>query len=274
MARTITEIQAEVLANMRANTVLSGLTSTSATALYVLIAYVVAVAIAALENNFDAYRTELREILATQQPHTLRYYQERAKAWRRGADLLPGTTTYADDDAETIAEQTVVVYASVREAGDRLQVKVAKKSIEPLTALELAGFSDYMNEIKDAGVLLEISSEPADRLKATIDIYYNPQVLGADGRRLDGTDNLVVYNAVVAYTEALRFDGQFVTAALVDELQQTDGIQIPAIRSVSIAPDGDPQFVPVNTIYFPQSGFVRLYSEEDLTLNYIPYADA
>jgi hypothetical protein len=274
MARTIQEIQSTILVDLRERAELAALDSTSATALYVLITYVVAMAIALLESNNDAYRVELREILATQAPHTLRYYQLKALNYRLGVDLEDGTTNYPSADAETIIEQNVVLYASVREAGETLQVKVAKKSIEPLTALELAAFEDYMNEIKDAGVRLEVSSEPADRLKATIDIYYNPQVIGSDGRRLDGTDDLVVYNAVVSYTENLRFDGQFVAASLVDQLQRTEGIQIPQLRSVSIAPNGDPQFVQAGAIYYPASGFVRVYSSEDLTLNYIPYADA
>ena len=274
MARTILEIQSAILVSLRSRSELSGLDSSSASALYVLFAYIVAVAIATLENLFDAYRIELRQILAAQSPHTLRYYQQRALDYLVGTDLVAGTTSYPELSAATIEAQRIVRYASVLEAGDRLQIKVAKENIEPLSSAELAGFTDYMQELKDAGVRLDVSSEPADRLRAEIDIYYNPQILDASGRRLDGTNERPVFDAIVGYTENLRFDGQFVTASMVDALQRTEGVQVPSVRSVAIAPNGDPAFVQVRELYFPSSGFVRLYSFEDLVLNYIAYADA
>lgn len=275
MARSINTIHQSILTDLRARPELAGLSSTSVSALYVLIAYVVAVAIASLESLFDLAGVELREKLAELKPHTLRYYQTRALAFRLGVDLLPGSTDYAPElDADTLAQQRIIRYASVTEAGATLQIKVAKEHILPLDAAELAAFEDYIYEVKDAGVRVEVISQPADRLQLTMDVYYNPQILDGRGRRLDGTDDLVVYNAVVAYTEALRFDGLFVNADLVDRLQATEGIQIPALKRVEIASDGDPTYVGVNVTYEPVSGFVRLYDPAALTLNYIPYADA
>jgi hypothetical protein len=275
MARTITEIHEAILADIRSREDLAGLTSTSATSLYVLFAYVVAVAIATLENLFDLAGIELRDMAAQLKPHTLRWYQARALAFRLGVDLLQDRTEYPEEpDAELVAEQQIIRYASVREAGTQVQVKVAKEGIEPLSAAELAAFQDYIAEVKDAGVLVEVSSDPADTLQATIDIYYNAQIIDGQGRRVDGTDDRVIENAVRAYCETLRFDGLFVNAHLVDQLQRTPGIQIPVLKAVEITADGDPAAVPVSSTYEPRSGFVRLDNGGDLAITYIPYDDA
>lgn len=275
MARSIRDIHESILADIRRRPELAQLNSTSATALYVLFAYVVATAIATLENLFDLAAVELREEVARHKPHTLRYYQQRALAFRLGVDLLQGRTDYPPaPDPETLAEQQIVQYAAVREAGDTLQLKVAKAGIFALETMELVAFADYIGEVKDAGVRIAITSAPADRLKAALTIYYNPQVMDAEGRRLDGSDDRVVENAIRRYTESLRFDGLFVRAHLVDELQRTEGVQIPVVTRLEARRTEDEGLIPIQATYEPASGFMRLYDAEDITITYIPYADA
>jgi hypothetical protein len=273
MARTIAEIQEAMVADIRSREGLEGLTSTSSTALYVLITYVVAAAIAAGENIQDLARRQLREDLARLKPHSLRWYKEIALAYRKGVAIDDATASYPEPtDSDNLVIQRVVLHASVRAAGSVLQIRVAKKYIDPLSVPELNAFRSYLEEVKDAGVELEVSSRPADRLRATLDVYYDPQVLDGAGRRLDGTKDIVVASAVIDYTENLAIDGRFTRTGLVDRLQQAEGVQLITIRTLEIAPDGE-AYVGASEIYEPASGFVRLYSRSDLTVNYIPLSN-
>ena len=94
MARTITEIQEEIIAAVQADAVLSGATSDSATAIWRLWTRVVATAVWALEVIYDAFRIDLLEQVAALRPHTLRWYQERANAFQYGSDLPDGLDEY------------------------------------------------------------------------------------------------------------------------------------------------------------------------------------
>src|SRR5437868_6766764 len=116
MARTISEIQTQILAAVAADAVLSPkLTSTSKTAIYRLWAYIVAVAIWALENLYDLFRIETDEKIALLKPHSLRWYASKAVAFQYGFNLVAETDTYNNTGfSDTAIEASKVVdYAAV-----------------------------------------------------------------------------------------------------------------------------------------------------------------
>lgn len=279
MARTITEIQNQIIAAVQADSTLSQITNGSASAIWRLWTRVVATAIQLLEALFDVHKTEVETILATQKPHGLRWYQQRALEFQYGSDLVEDEVYYDNTGLTTaqIEAQQIVAQAAVVESDGRLIVKVAKEvsgELEPLSNDEQTSFREYMAEIKDAGVFLEVLSYNADKLKLTIDVYYDPLLLSLQGARLDGSDNDPVGNAVRQFLRSLPFNGQLVKAELVDALQAVEGVFVPEIRVAQAARYDNASFTGIDIVYNPYSGFFRLYDPGDLVLNFIQQANA
>src|ERR1019366_6918228 len=94
MARSIAQIQSAIVAAKTADGTLSGLTSSSNVAIWLLWTYVVAVCQWTLENLFDAHKSEVNSLIATQKPHTLQWYVTMAKAFQYGVTLPSDTDVY------------------------------------------------------------------------------------------------------------------------------------------------------------------------------------
>lgn len=278
MARTITDIQNEIIAQVQANATLSPLlTSTSKVAIWRLKAYVVAVCIWTLETLFDIHVTDVNETISKLKPHSLRWYAEKAVAFQYGFNLVDDADYYDNTgiDETTINNSKVVDYAAVLEQERGLRMKVAKDDGTDLTALttpELDAFKEYMKRIKDAGVRLNISSTAADGLRLGIDLYYNPLVLDSAGARLDGVAPEPIQDAVKNYLKNLPFNGVFLLQNLVDVLQKVDGVKIAHIISAQ-AQYGALPYQSFSVRYTPDSGYLRLLVGGDLVINFIPYSE-
>ena len=273
MARTIAEIEQVMLDEKAAQAALAGLTSTSKTAIWRLIFYIVAVGIWTLEKLQDIFIGQVNETIATLKPHSARWYAEKAKAYMHGHDLIVETDQYdttgmSDGD---IATAMIIAYAAVVSQDRGIRIKVAKLVASELTLLsdaEKLAFIEYMERVKDAGVKLLISSAIADSLKLSLKVYYNPLVLNASGQRLDGTDAEPVQNAVKAYLKNLPFNGVFVTEYMTDALQKVDGVVVPHIMLAS-ARYGVLPYTTFAVKYIPDAGYLRIVDNADLTIEFI-----
>lgn len=274
MARSIETIWSEIISAKEREAGLAALSSTSATAIWRLWAYITAVAIYTLERLFDTHVTDINAAIANLKPHSLRWYAGVARRYRHGQALLPESDQYSDEGltAKQIATSQVVSYAAVVEQERGLRIKVARTLAGDLAALstdQFAGFTEYMTVVKDAGVRLLITSGPADGLKLSLDVYYNPLVLNAAGERLDGNGSMPVADAVQAYLRNLPFNGVFVLAYLVDALQAVDGVVVPHVVSAS-ARYGALPYQGFGVEYQPDSGYLRFETPGDLVIRYLP----
>jgi hypothetical protein len=272
MARTITEIHAEITNTLVAEFAAINITinpgTWSKTNLLRLVTYVVAVCQWTIEQLQDTHKTEVNEIIASKKPHSLRWYAEKTKAFQLGFDLAPEQDHYdntgiAEEDVEA---SKVVKYAAVvkqKRANGRifLRIKAATTNGTDLSPLDqttqLPALRAYIDRIADAGVDIEVDSKDAERLMLSLTIYYNPLILGANGSRLDGTDPKPVPNAIRAYLQNLPFNGLFVLAHLVDALQAVEGVEIPHLTSCSMS-KGELGFFSVNVEDVPDSGYLRI----------------
>jgi len=277
MARTVTEIETQIMGSIAADANLSGLNSVSVTAIYKRIVKVVALVIYGVEVLFDALRSEVDAEIALLKPHRLVWYVEKAKAYQHGAALVSGADYY-DNTALTEAQivaQKIVAAAAATEQDGRLTMKVVKKvsgQLEPLSTVEREGFEAYMAEVKDAGVRISTLSFNPDRIRIEIDVYYDGTILSDTGSRLDGSAADPVGDALRAYISDAPFDSVFVKAHLVDALQQVQGVKVPEIRACEVARYDVLNWQSVDIKYAPYSGFLRIYDTGDLVINYIPYA--
>jgi hypothetical protein len=100
MARTINEIKEEMLNAYKANTTVRAKYDVaegdelvlSKASLENIIFYIVAVSIWALEVLFDRHKEEVQAYIDDMKPHSLRWYVNKAKAYRHGYTLVDGTT--------------------------------------------------------------------------------------------------------------------------------------------------------------------------------------
>jgi len=285
MARTITDIQAHILAEKEATPGLESLNSTSKTAIWRLWTYVTATAIWALENLFDLHKKEVDNLLLTKKPHNLLWYKTKAEAFQYGKELKPDSDRYDNKGVDhlEVAKSRIVKHVAIVENKKTgwVRIKAAKEVNGQLQALsqpdalkkssppepdELGALNRYMQQIKDAGVKLIVQSLPPDRLKMHIDIYYDAMVLDDKGQRLDGGSIKPVNDTINAYLRSLPFNGAFVLATLTDRLQETPGVVIPQIRHV-LASYGTRKEVCVPVRYIPDAGYLCI---DQLEIKYIP----
>ncbi len=289
MARTINEIQTEILNNKASTQELDALSiltqpesqnvnSGSKVSEWRLWVWVVAMAIWTLEKLFDAFKIEIEERIAETRVHTRRWYREKALAYQYG-DTLNESDVY---DVIDPAKQ-IVKYASVRKiilsGHGALRVKVCKDNngdLDVLTQTELDGFKDYMNQITDAGTMIMPTSTPADQLKLELNVYYNPQLIDNTGAYIETGEN-VVLNAIKSYLKQMDFDGRLILTKLVDALQDAKGVELPVLKYAAARTDTGTyeDLFNMNTgvreeFYNPDAGWLQL-DEANTGINYIPY---
>jgi hypothetical protein len=283
MARSISEIfdsmkaQGIALATAAANQpAIDMFNSTSRVAVWKILFYAVAFCINALEVIYDLFRIEIDDTIAALKPHSARWYASKANGFQYGYNLIAETDTY-DNSALTqqqIDDSKVVAYAAVVDGDRGIRIKLARLSggdLAALTAPQLAAFTAYMQQIKDAGIGLLITSTAADDIKCTLRIFYNAQVLGADGSRNDGTNATPVQTAFNDYLKALPFNGLFVPMLMIDHLQAVEGVVIVKDDQWQSRYSALP-YTNIDVEVTPDAGYLRLLDPADLDITFIPHS--
>jgi len=283
MARSITEIKSQITAVWMADAAVQETFNLPVNAVFEqhfksvtvenIFFYCAAFGLWTLEVLFDAHKLEVLDLLLRMKPHSAAWYVTTAKAFQYGYDLLPDSDkfdngTHTEDE---ILDSKIIKYAAAIERDGRLLLKVAKQDgsgdLQELEPGELAAFSEYINRVRDAGVVIELLTQPADHLKLEIDVFYNPLILNAQGQRIDGTAATPVRDAIYNYLANIEFDGTFVLAKMIDAIQQVEGVRFPHPKLVQ-ARYGGLQFWDVQAQYHPLSGYIRILGE-NLTINYL-----
>ncbi len=241
-----------------------------------IIFYVVACCVWTLESLFDIHKKDVADLLETKKPHRLKWYRDKALAFQYGRSLKEDTDTYD----EIVDSEKVVKYASAVEYQGRLYIKVAKGTAsdkQPLSPAEFTALIAYFNDVKDAGVVLEVVNLPADHMQLSMDVYYDPMVFAPSGLRLD-TGEDTVRNAIKDYLQNLPFNGEYRNAALVDKLQALDGVVIPELLTAKTVSDAAYKaavdvkpWADILAKSLPESGYYKVYEESDLRLSFKPY---
>jgi len=267
-----------LVANSSATPDPNAIDSTSQVADWNLWLYVVAVIMCVLDNLFDLHKSEVDTDLATLKPHSLTWYQTLAKKFQYGQDTIPDTDQYANTglSSDQIAAQLIIAQAAVTEVSTAtfigLRMKVVKLVDGVFTQLadpELAAFSAFIDQQKDAGVNILKQSLPPDGLKLAIQIFYDPLILKSDGSRIDGNAETPVNDAINAYLESLPFNGEYSDTRLSNALQLVSGVVLPHI-TLSQAQYGDFPYTNIDEIYVPDGGYLQLADGYPI-LTYTPY---
>ena len=284
MARTVEEIKKDMTAEfMKMEAVKSryGLDGSksfadcfSMASLENIIFYVFAVAVWALEKLFDLHRADVDARIEQLEPHTLRWYVSKAKAYMQGQKLVTDCDYYDTEGMteQDIAAAKVVKYAVATESNTVVYIKVAREvdgNPAALTAGQLEGLTSYMNEIKDAGVSVQLRNEPADQMRISLLIYYDPTLLIIDANG-NGSQNGKdpVRETTKQVIENLPFNGMFRKSDLMAALQALPCVEVADIKSVKVKPRNGAEWQTVEGYDRPFSGY---YSIDVLTVDYQPY---
>ena len=277
MARTIQQIQNEIIAAKNADNNLSSLNSTSNVAIWRLWTYIVAVCIYTLEVLFDGHKAEVQAIIAQQKKYSLEWLAYMAKQFQYGFDLVPGTDYYDNTgiDAATIESSRVIKFAACEELMLGVRLKVAtlvNGELAPVPEPQFTAFKAYMERIKPLGLHLEnyYVNTTSDSLKLTIRVAYNPLVLNSTGARLDGTANTPVLDAINDYLiNGIDFNGLFKPLRLEDYVQSVGGIDNVHTELVQARYGANP-YASIGLKYRPFSGYLRFVNPSDLVILYEP----
>lgn len=288
MARTIDEIKLGLTTSFIENTTLQSVYGLDTSKTFAeqftkvsienILLYVIAVAIYALEVIFDNHVSEVDTLISNQSPHTLKWYVYKVLDYREGQVLVEDTDYYSDvkDDGTTYSDEEIEVtqivkYASAVEDDGVLYIKVAgddgSGNKEPLSDEQLIGLTSYVKEVKDAGVSVDFINEAGAYLRLELDIYYNPQILNANGE--DASGDKVINNAIEEYITSLDFNGEYRNITLVDKLQAVSGVEIPELKLAEQS-YGGVSYETVNAFVVPRPGYYQ-FNEDLITINYIAY---
>jgi hypothetical protein len=239
--------------------------------------YVAAFAVWTLEKLFDTHRGEMETLYSEHHAHTFNWYNSKAKAFMYGYPLIPFTSNYGVGGLtdEEISKAHIITHAScVRNVNANgvsfLRLKVAKSdggNLRRLSDPEMSAFSDYMAEIQDAGVSVVCTSNEADAIRMSCTVYYDPQILDANGNRLDGSAPDAVRTAIKEYVQNLPFNGLYKQTYHTDAIQAVEGVMDAYIAETLTHPELSENYVAVqNAGAVADAGYFKFYSEADLTV--------
>ena len=234
--------------------------------------YCFAFAVWTLEVLFDKHRTEVERKIEQLEPHTLRWYVNKAKTFMYGYQLVKDADYYDTTEvSETDIEKArVVKYAVASESNTVVYLKVAARGEDgqpaKLNASQFASLTSYMNSVKDAGVAIKLVNENADKIRINMVVYYDPTVMNSDGAVSDGTQP--VLEAVKTVITNLPFNGVFRKSDLLAAVIDVPGVEVADIVSVKVKTANAADFADVVGYDKPYSGY---YAIDSLNVSYRSY---
>ena len=275
MARSIEEIQEEILQAKASYKELDALNSTSKVSIWRLWVYIVAFCFWTLEKLFDKHKAEVQEILLQRTAHTLRWYRNKALDFMYGYNLVEDTDKYDLENltAEEIDAAKIIKYSAVVEAKNesRLIIKIATEEsgkLKPINKTQKEAFTAYIEEIKDAGVPIAVINYLPDLLSLNIRIFRDPMILDANGvNRLTAQQS--VNEALQKFMKELPFNGELILQQLANKLENVEGVKVvqidEALTSWIDAGSGSyGNFQTIDVKQIPVSGYFEIQNFEGI----------
>lgn len=268
MARSISEIQTEILATKSNQPELAILSSNSQVSIWRLWVYVVAASIWTVEKIFDRLRLDIDAINAANVIGSEAWYVERAYEFQYGDIPIidEGKLIYPVLDLE----KRIIKRASIVRLGNENAnaiIKVATEENEVLRALnqiEITAFNGYIRSLMFAGSFIGTRSLPADFLKLYAKVYYNAIYPLPDLQ-------IRVADAINEYIKNVPYDGKFFLIKLIDAIQNVEGVSDVEIINFQGRPDSQgSQWQPTQRIYITQAGYAKIKEDEYPLLDDIP----
>jgi len=293
MARTIAEIQAEMVAAKEASSNLSGLTSTSQTAVWNLLFYICAVAIKFIEDLYDVFSDQIEDRKLEIPTGVLKWYASETLVYQFG-DSLEFTNSFVNALGETVVlignavtynpinpDNYVVDLAAADIVNGVVIIKAAKLvsgTAEPLSGAELSGLDQYWTQKRFAGTSISIVSQDPDQLKAYYLITYDSQLLSPTGEDLSNSGVFPVEDAINTFLQSYsdeNFAGTMQVMKLTDAIQSAKGVLNAVATEIEARPTAGTYtdvLAIAQQVYTAQAGYMEIDPAFPLstTLTYSP----
>jgi hypothetical protein len=229
-----------------------------------------------LESIFDNHKKEIDTAIYEQKSGTPRWYRNMSLAFQYGFDLLEDSDKFENTGFTTdqIEDSKIIKYCSVKESieSNRLTIKVAGElgeNLKPLDLTQIASFTEYLAEIKYAGVKINVVNNPADKLLLNMAIYRDVLVIDDNGNSIINGGK-PVEKAIREYMKALPFDGELVLNDLIQKLRAVDGVNnAHIINATSSAYNSATSefldFAPINVKTIPVAGYFEIVNFDTVT---------
>lgn len=236
MARSIEQIQAEIISDIQATPELAEANSTSRRAIWRLITFVQASAILLLEQIIDVFIAENDIKISKAIPATASWLNAKVFEFQYSAtnpqivQLVNFAPAYPviDKSLRLITRCSVVTTIS-----NQVIVKVAKS--EPPTALnstELSSLQSYINNIGIVGVNYNCQSLASDKLMIDAEVYY-------DGQYSTVISESVI-DAINSFLAKLSFNGILKVSDIELAIRNVIGVNDILLKNVKMRSDATP----------------------------------
>lgn len=221
-----------------------------------------------VSRHKEEVTAELEELIA----HRPKWYRDKVLRFMAGKELEQDSDTYDTTGMSEgeIAGARVVKHAVAMESSDAslLTIKVAGESggeRRPLTAEHERQLKAYISEIKDAGVRVALVNMEADTFGCAVDVYYNA-MLEPD------TVQTACREVICDYIENLPFNGEYTNMALIDRLQEVEGVKIVEMQECTAKASNESTTTQINARLTPAAGYfkpgvitvnMKAYDEQD-----------
>jgi len=189
-----------------------------------------------LSTMFMTHKQEVEELIQQDDFINLAWYENNMKGYQFGDSAI--VTNNRIGYAITDEDKQIIKFVSAKEIEETVDgntkytvlIKVAKEengAIAQLNTDEYSGANSYLRDFKVPGTSVRLETSEADKVSYTIDIERNPQILDADLKRIDGTDNTPIITALKAYHDDKNrndFNTTLYLSRVTDALQAVEGV--------------------------------------------------
>jgi hypothetical protein len=259
MARTVSEISESIRERFSARLTLSA----SGVAEWKLWVSVCATAIHVFEIILDKFKSDVEGNVMTSRPGTRKWYERLCFMFQNGHELIfdekDAVLKYRTDDPDA----RITAVAAVQENDGVITLRVAKKSdnaIVPFGDMERLNFTNYINESKPLGSKTVILSTAADKVRFSVQVFYNPAFALELIR--EQTEK-----AMDSFKTDQQFGGILYPERFVDYLINVVGVITVKLDSFSRKGTSDGNFIPVNISARLEAGYFN-YDDDNCIITY------
>ena len=231
MSRTISAIQAQIIATKNAQPELAGLNSTSKRAIWQLWTFVIATCIAILEQLLDVFLTNVEAQVAASAAASALWIQSKMFAFQYDAttpQIVKLIDTVPQYPVVDTTKQIITACSVTSDISNIVNIKVAKGSpLQALTSLEKSSAQGYINTIGIAGINYNVISLNADKIYVDATIYYQGQYSS-----IIQTSVIDTLNAYLQGLSKTNFDGSLKMSDLEQVIRNVAGVNDVVLNNV------------------------------------------
>lgn len=225
-----------------------------------------------LEMIFDQHKKDVEEKIALAVVASVPWYYKMALAFQYGYSLVLNERTQQYEYESIDESKQYVKYAAVRDKGTSVQILVSgdeKGNPVPLSNDVLTVFKQYMNRVKVAGVIVNVTSKSSDIIIINAKIYVDPLVIDSNGTSLADGNSKPVEDAIKNFLKSIKYGGTFNKTKLVDAIQNVSGVNDVELGECLHMASGDQEWTIIQGNNY--SGDSGSYVPNDLqnTLTYV-----